>query len=536
MGRAPLLPRWLDCIWNKRPLPDKSLFVLLGLLLFIMPVLSQDFGITWDEHFHYEYGRRVYNYYASGLTDKSATDYLSLHYYGGLFDLIAESAHRILPSFPRSDVKHAANSLFGWLAILFAALLARRVWGGWAGFFAALFLFLSPRFLAHCMNNPKDLPFATFYVLALYGMSLAEKRYPYFGRKALCITMAGIALALNIRVGGLLLLFYSGLYLLFLFLNDRENRSAGNALKLCGGLAILSLATIVLGTLFWPWALENPLLRPLQALQTFSRFTLTFGELYKGAYIDTGNIPWDYPLHWQLITVPLGVLCFGFLAVPLALIFRRKNPDINVLRLLGVVFAVLFPLAYVIATKPVLYNGPRHLLFIYAPFVVLAAGTPELLLRTRKRMITAAVCFLLIVGFYHPVRFQLRNHPNQVVYFNQLVGGVRGAFYRYEMDYWGNSFKQAIDWVNKVGELNGHPVTFSVNVSPKSALEYAKRYPFLTIVRPEAHPEFMIHLITGPELQTTLKNELLIHGVLVDGVPLCVVAFSPDHGSDRRPE
>ena len=492
-----------------------------------MPVLSQDFGVTWDEHFHYEYGRRVFNYYASGFADKSATDYLSLHYYGGLFDLLAESAHRLLPEFPRSDVKHVANSLFGWLALLFAALLARRVWGGWAGFFAAAFLFLSPRFLAHCMNNPKDLPFATFYVMTLYGLSLAGKSYPYFGRKALCVTLAGIALALNIRVGGLLLLFYSGLYLAMLFLQDKGVRSLGNAIKLCAWLAVLSLAAIILGTLFWPWALENPLLRPLQALQTFSRFTLTFAELYKGGLIDTGNIPWEYPLHWQLITNPLGVLFFGALSLPAVLLLRRKFPDVSLLQVCGLIFAVLFPLAYVIATKPVLYNGPRHMLFIYPAFVALASGTPALLLRMRKRLVSCVVLVLLLLGFYHPTWYQLRNHPNQIVYFNQLVGGVRGAFCRYEMDYWGNSFKQAIDWVERAAELNRHPVTFSVNVSPKSAYEYAKRYPLLMLTRPEAHPEFMIHLISGPELETSLKGKLLIHGIFADGVPLCVVEYTP---------
>ena len=107
----PLLSR-LNSAWTRLLLADKSLIVLLAAFLFIMPMLSQDFGVTWDEHFHYEYGRRVFNYYASGFSDKSATDYLSLHYYGGLFDIIAEAAHRLLPSFPRSDMKHMAQQSF----------------------------------------------------------------------------------------------------------------------------------------------------------------------------------------------------------------------------------------------------------------------------------------------------------------------------------------------------------------------------------------------------------------------------------------
>ena len=172
-------------------------------------------------------------------------------------------------------------------------------------------------------------------------------------------------------------------------------------------MALLSLFAIVLGTLFWPWALENPLLRPLQALQTFSRFTLTFNELYKGRTDRYGQYPRRLSFALAADHDPVGSTFFwGRFPRLFALLVRKKYPDICPVRVAGILFAVLFPLAYVIATKPVLYNGPRHLLFIYPPFVVLAAGMPALLLRWRKRLLaTAVVCCLIILGFYHPVHF-----------------------------------------------------------------------------------------------------------------------------------
>jgi tetratricopeptide (TPR) repeat protein len=43
----------------------------------------------------------------------------------------------------------------------------------------------------------------------------------------------------------------------------------------------------------------------------------------------------------------------------------------------------------------------------------------------------------------------LANHPNEYVYFNELEGGIKGAFGNYETDYYMNSVKQCADWVKE---------------------------------------------------------------------------------------
>jgi hypothetical protein len=40
-------------------------------------------------------------------------------------------------------------------------------------------------------------------------------------------------------------------------------------------------------------------------------------------------------------------------------------------------------------------------------------------------------------------------HPYQLSYFNELVGGIKGAYGKYDMDYWGISQKKAVQWVNE---------------------------------------------------------------------------------------
>jgi len=499
---------------------DMALWALLAALLPTMAALSFDFGITWDEHFHVTYGNMVYNYFASGFRDTAALDYLSLYLYGGLFDLICTLGRKLLPFLQEYDARHLLNSVFGWTVILYAALLARRVFGAPAGLAAALFLVLSPAFFGHCMNNPKDIPFAAFFLMALYFLSRLKNVYPYATARNAAAIIAATALALNIRVGGLILIFYAGLYVLALALGDAGCRRPGRWCKLAAGFGLCAALAMVLGTLFWPWALQNPLVRPVQALAQLSRFPLDFQEIYAGEIIHTTNLPWDYIFRWFAITTPLGVLVLT-LAAPL--FYLRRQPGANAALCLA--FAALFPVGYVVARHAVLYNGFRHLLFVYPLFAILAAGSFAALLRegTGRRTRVAVALLVVGLGFYHPARFHLVNHPNQAVYFNQFVGGVRGAFLRYDLDYWGNSYKQAVDRLEKIARMNNQTIVFNAGLGGHVAGYYSLRFPNLRYIRGENAPYTLELVLGGAELVETLDKGFKIDAIEADGAPLCLI-------------
>ena len=190
--------------------PDIAFFTTLALLLALMPLLSFDFGITWDEYFHQAYGKKVLRFYTSGFTNDSAMRYFVMHLYGGFYDLLTTLVVKALRVFHEYDVRHMVNAAFGWLAVFSAGMLARKLFNAWAGLAAVLLLVITPRFFAHCMNNPKDIPFAAMFMLSLYALSFMRERYPYVNRKNCLFMIGAIALTLNIRVGGLLLLAYAG--------------------------------------------------------------------------------------------------------------------------------------------------------------------------------------------------------------------------------------------------------------------------------------------------------------------------------------
>jgi len=43
----------------------------------------------------------------------------------------------------------------------------------------------------------------------------------------------------------------------------------------------------------------------------------------------------------------------------------------------------------------------------------------------------------------------VRLHPYEYLYYNTFIGGEAGAFRRFELDYWGTSYREAADWLNE---------------------------------------------------------------------------------------
>ncbi len=48
----------------------------------------------------------------------------------------------------------------------------------------------------------------------------------------------------------------------------------------------------------------------------------------------------------------------------------------------------------------------------------------------------------------------VRLHPYEYIYYNRFVSGVSGAFRKYEMDYWGISYREAANYLNETAPAN----------------------------------------------------------------------------------
>ena len=141
-------------------------------------------------------------------------------------------------------------------------------------------------------------------------------------------------------------------------------------------------------------------------------------------------------------------------------------------------FAAIFPIVYAIAVRVTLFDGMRHFLFVIPPICVVAAFAFQRLLEwlEPKPWRTAAFASLALYGAYHATVLA-RLHPNEYVYYNALIGGTDGAEGLFKLDYWGNSYAEAVHgMVEKLREDYGDEFesrTFKVRIcGPKAPASY----------------------------------------------------------------
>lgn len=245
--------------WGDDPSYFRLLFFVLSMFLLVgMPLLSFDYGISGDEEVQKIYGEKLLSYYETDGEENSALSYKNLYYYGGLFDYTAAWLNKNIGGFDEYEMRHLLNAFVGFILMLFTGLLAKEMSGSWrVGFWALLFMVLSPRIFGHSMNNPKDIPFAATYVFSLLYLIRFVKELPRPGARTVLMLIVGIAASINIRVGGILLIAYFGFFvgLRFLLKPDlrKELTNPRTMLKMAGLGAVVVIGSYFGGLLYWPY-------------------------------------------------------------------------------------------------------------------------------------------------------------------------------------------------------------------------------------------------------------------------------------------
>jgi hypothetical protein len=498
-------------------------------VLALLPVLlwfSRDFGVTWDEGYRQVNGERIWRLYQGHAGPPSTANE---HFYGGLFDVLAVGLQKVVPLDPY-DVRHLLNAAFGWAGIVLCGVLAARVGGPPAGLLAVILLATWPTYIGHTMNNPKDLPFATTATAVLAVMAALPRRFPYLPLNRVLGLGVTVGLALAVRPGGLLLVGYVGLWVAASIVVERDRNRRQLAHTAAALAAILAIALIVPMPV-WPYLWERPLIGAFEAAEGVSHYRWNGMVLFLGRDVRSVALPWTYVPVWLFWTTPPVVFAGAALSlrgVARAGWHRRAT--------LGLWFAVLFPILYVIGRRSTLYDGIRHLLFITPPLVALAALGWHSLFGSHRQPTRVAAAVLLAIGLAEPIVFQLRNHPNQVVYFQPLVGGPAAAAGRFELDYWGNCLYQAEQRVARIAREAGVPVTVSGGRVRQLRLNAPRvRGVMVTPLSRRVH-ELEIVVLRGRRRDVrafSVREDVLWRVTTADEATLCAVVPGPRYQSLR---
>jgi hypothetical protein len=413
-------------------------------------IIWQDYGVTWDERVHIDYGDALFDYYATLGADTRAVTHGDRHY-GPLYDFLGGALRAVsrLPPYQTMRLLGACAGLLGGVAVL---ALGRLLGGPVAGFASLLALIVTPAYVGHAFNNPKDLPFAAAYAWALWAIARVATDLPrvQLGRWVTASVLLGAAA--GVRIAGLLAWCYLGATCVVFGLQSIAaggRRELGKLLRL--GLVVVGClaGAYVLLLALWPWAAQAPLHNVRSALTTAGNYSGWKGTtFFDGQLLTTSELPWDYLLQYLLRQLPELVL----LGATCELLWVCRDTGRAILRgqplplVRGlVVVAVFAPPAYALLRHTPVYDGMRHVLFIVPPACVATGVVFSRMMawaQERGRVALLAIVAMTAAGLAHPARSLVALHPYQYIYYNWASGGLPAAAGRWELDYYGHSYKE----------------------------------------------------------------------------------------------
>lgn len=434
--------------------------LLFAVLLVVVLCTFQDYGITWDERPHLQYGDYTLSFYGA-ILDGAPLPYHArwMSYpYGGGFDAIAAVLRQYSPLTPH-DTLHLLGGIVGLLGLLGTWRLGRLLGGPATGFYAAFLLALTPVYYGHMFNNPKDTPFAVGYVWALFSICAVIRELPEVSNRLWFQLALTFGAAMFVRPVGVIVVAYLGMVLgLYCLYQAVLQRSLKAALRSFGRLGVKALAASVVAWVilvaFYPSALLRPMARPVETIEQLSYFrnfvsVMRFGSETIWSY----DVPWDYlPRYFalkvpetNLVLVGLGGVFGG------SWFFRRvrRGDGYGVgdlrrfLSYLTLLVALVFPPAYAMITSAALYDGLRHFLFLLPLIAVIAGSTLAMISYRLQRGYKIAFFAALAWMSFETSRSMWILHPHQYVFFNRFAGGLAEAQESYETDYYGNSHREA---------------------------------------------------------------------------------------------
>ena len=517
---------------------SKTLFYLL-IVLYSILILStfHQYGITIDEPSQVAYGQTVFDWYfgqdkADDFFRKSTQ--IGLELYGVLFNLVAYCASKLLP-FDLYDTHHLINAVVGLLGVVAVYKIGTTLGTSSTGLLAAILLLLIPRYYGHTFNNPKDIPFAICYALSLYHLIRGLSEIPHLSWKRIIFTGLSIGLTLGTRIGGLILFAYLGLFwTLTYFLAAMRTPQKKIAYLKTYAIQMASIIASAWITMlaFWPRAQQEPFTYPFYALRYFSHFTHHNTTFFDGQIIQSVDVPRTYALQWFSMALPeLHILCLIAVLFYLACNLKKLALSRSNLQWILLAFATAFPLVYVISIHAPLYDGFRHFLFIFPPLAVICAGGLERAFRhLTNRLRIFLIIPVLLAGLH--IYDMILLHPNEYVYFNRIyAGGLFKASQKYQTDYWENTYKQGIAWLDMhyATLSGGRKLRIGAGSQNAQYLLNKERYVF------EPVPEHIdLYLSTTRDDRHKLIPGEILHTIQRDQVPLFYI-IRPDSSYNTDP-
>ncbi len=469
----------------------KNAYLKIILVVFSLAIIGlsniKDYGITWDEPIELDMVR----WNIEWITQKKPISEHSV-YHGFIFNYFVDRLEfakdtiqaKIDPQPPKTFAnyqeewnyytkkatrfKHIITFLFSLLAYAAVAGIVAILAGIESAWFAPIVLALFPRFWGHSFFNPKDIPFATLFILTTfagacllgYYSKVKDQNNPLgFNKITLYSILYGMitGLVTGVRIGGFLLLFFILILNNFWILATKPARK--NYLKPLSFAKFYLLIVVVwalMTTLVYPASWSHPVEWFTNAVLSMSKFSVWNNKvLFQGQHIWGKHLPWFYMPYWVTITVPILFQIAFVLGVLWSLIRYRQLTEKQRACVVLVLLQVFFLPLLAIIRQSTMYDEIRHFLFIIPGMAAIAATTLIWAYQKINNLHLRIFALTLLIIQLSPIVIDMiRLHPYQYIYFNRAYGGLAQAENQMETEYWGLSLKEGMTWLNEYAMPN----------------------------------------------------------------------------------
>lgn len=412
---------------------NKIFLLLILLFVGLIIVVYKDYGISWDEPYYLDYGKKYVSYFFDPEKIRTELDKNHSLAHGAIFDVIYYLPIKALHLENSFEFLHLEKAFYSSLVLVFVFFATLTISKNHlASLIAVLLMIATPRWFGDIFDNHVDgvsaIIYAALIFLSLKLLSVDKEKFiKYFIVFALVSTIA-----FSHRV---ILFFLPLLTLALLFFKSYKNKTA-EFLKLTLIFSAIFVSTLLV---IDPAVRSYGLNGLFGKLYYSARYVYGRTNLFNGIFYGARNLPWYYLPTWIAITTPIVTVVL-FLLGSFGILGRLNKISIFLL------VSFYAPLILAMVLRPVMYDGWRQFLFLAVPLNMIATlGVGQLIYKKW-------VLLVILVLLGNVMINMMRLHPYEYVYFNSLVGGLKGAYGKYETDYWGKSYKEAVEWL-KLNEI-----------------------------------------------------------------------------------
>lgn len=440
-----------------RILSHALFLILLTVYIVFSFVTYRGYGITYDEERVFGRADALYTHLLTNNVDPDISHSLLFQsspedvnvFYNNTYGMVL----RILNPQQLYELYHLYNLLFSCLVlavvyILFYTVTRNRI----LAVIPPVFLLLTPVFLGNMPVNPKDIPFAVFYILSICAIFFLSGKRTFWSAIILGILFG---LTQGGRIVGFTLypifLVYLCISVLPKVRRMKRKQLTTLLVETAGFIGIIILVALFTMSVTWPYLGSSFFKRFILLFKVGKEFPWNGNVIFAGKTYAGNDLPRSYIPVMFLVKTPLFILLLSacsWLAV-------RKKKFVNLVILCWT--AIIANLSLYLVFNPV--SLIRHYLYIYPLLAILAAvGLVGLWIRVKNAKIKLFVFGLIAVNMVIVAVQTTKLFPYGYIYLNELVGGTGKGAKLFPTGDWALSNREAAEWL--IGKADHGKDTF----------------------------------------------------------------------------